>query len=166
MTTPLISTWSVLIKSKWLLGPISILPEDSSILFGEQVGDLISGSFNRWGWIPQCMPQMEIHMLKGRGKCLFFRANSTTLLTLHTILRKQAKYSLNIPEYKQDQSYKKTTSRSILKSLWAHQKIYFGYKSGIDCSHICQLLIPISSLLTPTPLPPPCRFQLKIFLST
>lgn len=53
MMTPLTSAWSVLIKSKWLLGPISILLEDGSILFGKQVGDLISGSSNWWVWIPQ-----------------------------------------------------------------------------------------------------------------
>ena len=35
--TSLTSIRSVLIKSKWRMGPISSLPEDSSILFGEQV---------------------------------------------------------------------------------------------------------------------------------
>lgn len=55
---------------------------------------------------------------------------------------------VSTPQYKQDESYRKTTSQTIIESLSVHQKIDFFFflnKWRLGYFHICQWLIPISS---------------------
>lgn len=87
---------------------------------------------------------MEIFKLRSAWMVVF-QSRCTTLLTC-TPFPGNRPNIVSTPQYKQDESYRKTTSRTIIESLSVHQKIdFFFLQTGAWLLHICQWLIPISS---------------------